>query len=283
MPNQFSSLYAADPSPAARRLLWHVLSLGRVSLDEPDHHQAFDKPGAHLFWVVSGRGRMQIEQDTFRLEPGPRCWLVDLRKARTYIPRPGGKLVTAGFRFGGLGIEVWHEMLGPDKEFTFHDRRHLASIQRTQRKLLQLVRRGPAGHEWRIHELIGQTLGLLSKTRQLFPGSKALVPPPVTRVINTIQANPAHDWKAKELAAVARVSYSGLRRLFKRSQHESVHKFIQRIRLEQARMLLADYSLTVKEVAERLNFSSEYYFSHFFRNAAGVSPTEFRSATRRGR
>jgi AraC-like DNA-binding protein len=48
-------------------------------------------------------------------------------------------------------------------------------------------------------------------------------------------------------------------------------------------MLLADYSLTVKEVAERLNFSSEYYFSHFFRNAAGISPTEFRLATRRGR
>jgi AraC-like DNA-binding protein len=32
----------------------------------------------------------------------------------------------------------------------------------------------------------------------------------------------------------------------------------------------------VKDVAGQLNFSSEFYFSHFFRHLTGMTPTEFR-------
>jgi len=39
---------------------------------------------------------------------------------------------------------------------------------------------------------------------------------------------------------------------------------------------LCDPRLTIKDVARQLDFSSEYYFSHFFRAAAGMSPTQFR-------
>jgi AraC-like DNA-binding protein len=95
-------------------------------------------------------------------------------------------------------------------------------------------------------------------------------------VLNAISANPLRDWKAKELAAIGKVSYSGLRALFQKSGQGTIHEQIQRARLDQARLLLADDRLSVKDVAAQLSFSSEFYFSHFFRHHTGMSPTRFR-------
>jgi len=72
------------------------------------------------------------------------------------------------------------------------------------------------------------------------------------------------------------VSYSGLRAAFQKSGQGTVHEHIQRARLDQARLLLADKRLSVKDVSGQLSFSSEFYFSHFFRQHTGMSPTEFR-------
>ncbi len=43
-----------------------------------------------------------------------------------------------------------------------------------------------------------------------------------------------------------------------------------------AQALLADQRLQVKEIAQRLNFRSEHYFSNFFHTKTGLTPTEFR-------
>jgi hypothetical protein len=50
----FSQLHFADPSLPARRLFWHVLSIGHVCRDEPERHAGLDKAGLFLFRVVSG-------------------------------------------------------------------------------------------------------------------------------------------------------------------------------------------------------------------------------------
>jgi len=68
----FDRLHLVEPSPEARRLLWHVLSVGIVARDEPEHHEAHDKPGAFLFRVASGRGTLQFKSGSFPLRTGPR-------------------------------------------------------------------------------------------------------------------------------------------------------------------------------------------------------------------
>lgn len=51
------------------------------------------------------------------VEPSNRCWLVDLRLPRTYVPDPGRTLRTEGVRFSGPGLESWLELLGPDPAY----------------------------------------------------------------------------------------------------------------------------------------------------------------------
>ena len=41
-------------------------------------------------------------------------------------------------------------------------------------------------------------------------------------------------------------------------------------------LTLMQVAAPIKDVAGQLNFSSEFYFSHFFRHHTGMTPTEFR-------
>jgi AraC-like DNA-binding protein len=264
-----------DPSPVARRLLWHLYSIGERRMDQPDHHDRFEKPGAHLFWVRSGEGELEYKSRRFQLRRGGEVWLVDMNSPRTYIPRAGRHLTIVGIRFGGPGLEFWHEEIRnhENAEFALDDMRFVA---RTYKEILRLVRRRPAGWEWQLHLAITHLLGKLLMARELLVSPHAELPAPVVRVLNAISANPARDWKALELASIAKISYSGLRALFHASGQGTIHQHIQRARLDQARLLLADKRLSIKDVAAQLNFSSEFYFSHFFRHHTGMTPTEFR-------
>ncbi|HEY3761659.1 MAG TPA: AraC family transcriptional regulator [Verrucomicrobiae bacterium] len=276
MPNESSNnLVFVDPSPIARRLLWHLFSLGARRITEPDHHESFEKPGAHLFWVQSGTGELEHKSGRLSLNRSKKVWLADMSKPRIYIPMPGRHLTITGFRFGGPGLEFWYEefRVNENAEFIVDD---FNFVTRTMSELLRLVRRRPTGWEWQIHLAITQIMGKLLVSRDLLDSPHAELPEPVVRVLNAISANPLRDWKAKELASVGKVSYSGLRALFQASGQGTIHTHIQRARLDQARLLLADKRLSIKDVSGQLNFSSEFYFSHFFRQHTGMTPTEFR-------
>ena len=179
-------------------------------MEQPDQHERFEKPGAHLFWVQSGEGELEYRSRRFRLHRGGEVWLVDMNSPRIYIPSPGRHLAIAGFRFGGPGLEFWHETIRDreNAEFALDD---LRFATRTQNELLRLVRRQPVGWEWQVHLAITHLLGKLLMSRELLISPQAELPPPVVRVLNAISTNPARDWKAKELATVAKISYSGLR------------------------------------------------------------------------
>ena len=271
----FENLTFVEPSAIARRLLWHLFSLGPRRITDPDYHEPFEKPGAHLFWVKSGRGELKHESGQFELGRGKKVWLVDMRTPRAYVPRPKGQLTIEGFRFGGPSLESWLQEIrgGESSEFALED---FGCVKRTQSELLRLTRRRPTGWEWEIHMVITNLLGKLLMSRDLLVSPHSELPAPVVRVLNAISANPLRDWRARELAAIAKVSYSGLRALFQKSGQGTLHEHIQRARIDQARLLLADQRLSIKDAAGQLNFSSEFYFSRFFRQYAGMSPTEFR-------
>ena len=269
------NLTFVEPSPIARRLLWHVFSIGSRRLSVPDRHDSFEKPGAHLFWVQSGEGELEYEGNRFGLRSGKKVWLLDMVKPRSYVPAPKRHLTIVGFRFGGPALEFWHEEIraNQNSEFVMED---FGFVRQTQNEIIRLVRRKPTGWEWQIHVVITNMLGKLLMSRDLLISPHSELPVPVVRVLNAIAANPLRDWKARELATVGKISYSGLRALFQKSGQGTVHEHIQRARLDQARLLLADRRLSIKAVATQLNFSSEFYFSQFFRHRTGMSPTQFR-------
>ena len=55
-------------------------------------------------------------------------------------------------------------------------------------------------------------------------------------------------------------------------------EYIRNKMMEKAKSLLADPQLSINMVASRLGFNYPNHFTRFFRNATGVSPSEFRQS-----
>ena len=270
-----SELQAVVPSTKARSLLWHAFSLDTAYLESADHHEPFEKPGAHLFWVISGHGTLETDGNKYLLQPGKSVWFVDMTRVRTYAPTAGQQLVKRGIRFGGPALENWHKELGGGRQAQF-DLADAAPLHKAFREAWRTCQRKCPGWEWRMHLILTEMLGMLQSSRDLLSPTSAELPAAVIRVLNAIESKPFHDWRVKELAQIAGVSYTGLRTLSVAVLHENIHSYIQRRRLEQAQALLSDPGLSVKQVAEQMNFSSEFYFSHFFKRLKGMSPREYR-------
>jgi AraC-like DNA-binding protein len=80
----------------------------------------------------------------------------------------------------------------------------------------------------------------------------------------------------KELAASLHMSYAHFRRMFKQQTGLSPYQYHLQLRTHRAREMLHGTTLTVHQVATRLNFPNAYYFSKIFKKKTGMSPSQWR-------
>ncbi|MNC36129.1 HTH-type transcriptional regulator YesS [compost metagenome] len=69
-----------------------------------------------------------------------------------------------------------------------------------------------------------------------------------------------------------------LRSIFKDKTGMTIHDYLTRIRLDKAKELLADGSLKVHDIAQRVGYESTSYFIALFVKNQGVTPNEFRKS-----
>ncbi|MBB6125320.1 AraC family transcriptional regulator [Sphingobium subterraneum] len=82
-----------------------------------------------------------------------------------------------------------------------------------------------------------------------------------------------------DLAAVVNLSETHFRRLFKATVGETIHTYVERIRLDRAKHLLSSTRLPLKIISYRLGFAHPSAFSTAFTRLAGQSPKAFRRAS----
>jgi AraC-like DNA-binding protein len=80
------------------------------------------------------------------------------------------------------------------------------------------------------------------------------------------------------LAQAAGLSVSHFNREFREWTGYSPVEYQRRRRVARARELLADVTLSIKEVAARVGFDDPYHFSRLFRQVDGLSPSQYRDA-----
>jgi len=100
----------------------------------------------------------------------------------------------------------------------------------------------------------------------------------VERCLGYIHENYAQDFGIEALAATVSVSPSYLFRLFKKKMRLTPMHYRNVVRVDKAKLLLADRALTVDAVAERVGFDDPKYFARVFKNLAGMSPSAYRRA-----
>ena len=89
-----------------------------------------------------------------------------------------------------------------------------------------------------------------------------------------VEENLARELKLSELAAIAELSPYHFARAFKQSFGIPPHRYHTGRRIERAKEMLSNRSVT--EVALAVGFAETSSFSAAFRKTTGLTPTEFR-------
>ncbi|MFA6102583.1 MAG: AraC family transcriptional regulator [Victivallaceae bacterium] len=79
-----------------------------------------------------------------------------------------------------------------------------------------------------------------------------------------------------EICHQANRSKPHLIRLFKKFTGSTPYDYLMKKRIEYAKLMLIHSTMPIKEIAGKLQFSDQYYFSNYFKKVTGTSPSEFK-------
>ena len=110
------------------------------------------------------------------------------------------------------------------------------------------------------------------------PGKGAVL---ARRAASYVEQNLQRPLSVSEVAEHCCVSPGHLTHVFKAELGVPPVRYMQQMRVDRAKRLLADESLFVYEVAHKIGLDDPFYFSRMFKKVSGLSPEEFRTHIRK--
>lgn len=96
-------------------------------------------------------------------------------------------------------------------------------------------------------------------------------------VLNYIEKNLSHNITVEELSQIVHFHPNYFIRFFRDHIGCSPVQYINRMRLDKAKQLLRNTSLSIKEITDLTGFNDASYFSRVFKKNTGLSPLEYRN------
>ncbi len=125
-------------------------------------------------------------------------------------------------------------------------------------------------------EKLGEVLERLSGT----PGEEAfeeeVSPTMLQRIIGEIRQNYTENITLTDLSKRYGISISHLSGLLKEELQLSFSEYITSKRIQKAKELLRDESLSVEAIAEQVGYNDYFYFTKVFKKNTGISPSKYR-------
>jgi transcriptional regulator GlxA family with amidase domain len=110
----------------------------------------------------------------------------------------------------------------------------------------------------------------------IFQGQKAHADEPVKKAQEFIEQHFADKMSIDELAAQACLSRRNFERRFKKATTNTVAEYIQRVKIEAAKMSLESSQENVNQVMYSVGYSDTKAFRMLFKRLTGVSPLAYR-------
>lgn len=92
-----------------------------------------------------------------------------------------------------------------------------------------------------------------------------------------VYRNPHLDWSIDNMAKRVNLSRSYFQSLYKSFFAASCSEDVINARIAQAKILLLNSTLTIREIADKLGYSNTEHFIRQFKGKIGVSPKQFRN------
>lgn len=234
---------------------------GRLTLLHGGHLVALEPGQMAVFWAA-------IPHQVVRIEGDPRFFWFTL-------PMTWAR----GVALPGAG---WSRLL---KGTLFVDARGgMADIATCERWLADL-RSGPMGHRaamlLEMEALVRRLLATpVKEPRKLYRSKPEGLPHPVARMAAYIAGHYTQPLKVESVSAQSGLHPNYAMSLFRKTCGCSIMESVLQQRLFHAKRLLMTTDLKILDVAMESGFGSASRFYEAFKNALGISPTEFRCGIR---
>jgi len=145
-------------------------------------------------------------------------------------------------------------------------------------------RYGQGGIEFLTYDQIAR---LYTSPAQLFGELKPLCEMPaevegavshaqIRKIMDHIESRLTEDLSLSDMARQLNLSVGYLSLLFKRETGMTYSEYVTSKRLELAKSLLREDSLSIQEIAERTGYKDYYHFNKLFKKHVGVTPSKYR-------
>lgn len=204
--------------------------------------------------------------DIFLLFPG--VW-------HSYHPNPetGWQEYWVGFA-GDHAQRLWRNRLFDPTKPIHHlgiNREIIADYEH----ILQLCREQPPAFQIRLGALVLQLLAHIH-TAEINARVKQNDSELVSAARILMQVNVDAGIEIEDIAKELKVTYTYLLEIFRQYTGMTPYQYFLQMRMYRAKDLLADPSLSIKEVAAIMKFENQYYFSRLFKKKTGYTPSQWK-------
>lgn len=248
---------------------FRVLLSGKTYPDSAYHILRKNSTMMCVEYIITGKGTVKNDGKEYSVEKGD-CYLLAPGKRHEYYSDKKEPFEKIWFNAEGTLINVLVDLYGLSEYTVFKNSdadKYILEIQK------QLSRNDCSSLEIQekctiiFHKLLNHLKrNICDKT---FDSAEIIK--------NYIDLNFFKDISIEELSNIIYKSESQTIKIFKEKYCITPYQYLIKCKINYAKNLLLSTNLQIKDIAYKLNFADEHYFSSLFKEKVGVSPGKYRT------
>ena len=249
-----------------------IFGIGRED-DQPPVIRKNGFPFPQLFFCLSGKGTLEVNEKSFPVKEGSFFYLLPDTTHAYYGDTQPWKITWIAFS-GSIALPLLTQM--PDGQSPIDISPYINKIESMSQGIFAALKSddlpGKAAASGILYEMLMELYAISHRQKEPVRAESKLL----KSIEIYIEKNYSEDLTINELAAHAHISPQYLCRLFKKYKRLRPYEYIAMKRIQHAKTLLSDPSLSIAEIARRTGYHDCSYFSLVFRKQELLSPSEFR-------
>lgn len=269
-----STLYFYTASPLAKKTFYYLTCTGH-SFYEAFYHLKRDYYDSFLImYIINGNCTIKIDDHISHVNSG-QIVMIDCYKPHEYYTSAGWEAMW--IHFDGATAREYYNLITSSSGniVTLID---TFRFQKYLKRIYDIFEKNSIIREALISNYITNLLTelvLVSSNTSAYNNRTDMI----EEIITYINDHLNDKLSLKELASIASLSPYYFTRLFKKEVGMPPHEYVVETRVNAAKFYLKTSSLSIKEIALNLGFTSESSFCTTFKQRVLTTPSEFRKST----